>query len=392
MKKLLTVSILALVFSLGNAQNRNVITAKKYGNKNGQTQFAKAKEAIDEAVNHADTKEDEKAWYYRGLIYQNIAESDKPEHKSLHENPIEEAVLSYKNSVKYQDKKGRYAKDALKNLNIIRGMSFNKGIAAFQAKEYDKAASFFRQSLEIGSLPEINFNDSAVFFNTALSYELAKNIDEAAKYYKLSAENSYKSVSCIRKIAEFALEKGDSVNYVNTLKGGIEKFADNQFLMLTLIDYYGKTKQFDEALSYLNLAIEKEPTNKILYFVKGSFFDNKNEPLQAIEAYKKAIELDANYFDAVFNLGAVFFNKGVDLNNKANEIPPQNIEEYDAMREKALAEFAIAGEYFEKALELNGKDLLTMKQLKQIYAQLRTKPEYAEKLKKIDALIEQTEQ
>ena len=43
-----------------NIQNRNVITAYNLGIKPGQTQYERALKAIDEAVEHVETKENEK--------------------------------------------------------------------------------------------------------------------------------------------------------------------------------------------------------------------------------------------------------------------------------------------------------------------------------------------
>jgi tetratricopeptide (TPR) repeat protein len=88
----------------------------------------------------------------------------------------------------------------------------------------------------------------------------------------------------------------------------------------------------------------------------------------------------------------LFFNKGADLNNQANDIPPQEVDAYNAMREKALEEFIKSTEYFERALEINPTDMYCMKQLKQIYFQLRGKPGYSEKIKEMDELIHKAEE
>lgn len=392
MKKLVFVGAFAATFAVSNAQNRNVITAYNYGIKQGQTQYDKAMKAIDEAIEHPETKENEKAWYYRGLIYQSIFQSPIPAHKELHPNPLKEAAASYMNSIKFKDKKERYAGDALKNLKVVRSQAFNEGIKMFEAKDYEKAAQYFELSAEIGNHPDVNFNEEAVYFNLALCLEKSGNFDAAKAAYKTSAEKNYEPVGCVRKVADMDLAKGDTLGYVNTLKDGISKLADNQLLMLLLIDFYSKAQQFDEALAYLEKAIELEPANKVYHFAKGTFFDQKGESEKAFAAYNKALEIDPVYFDAIFNLGVLYFNKGADLNNKANDIPPHKTKEYEDMRELAFAEFIKSTEYFEKALEINPKDLVSMKQLKLIYFQLRTKPGFNDKLKAIDEKILHTEQ
>ncbi len=391
MKKLVLIGALTGLFSIVNAQNRNVITAYNYGIKPGQTQYEKAVTAIDEAIQHVETKEDEKTWYYRGLIFQNIFQSHKPEHKQIHPFPLKEAALSYMNSIKFKDKKARYAGDALKNLKIAKTQSFNEGIKYFEAEDYQMAAQYFELSATIGNYPEINNNEEAVYFNIALSQEKAGLIAEAQKNYKLSAEHNYEPVNCIRKVAELYLNANDTANYVNTLQEGVSKLADNQILMLILIDYYSKAKQYDEALAYLDKAIENEPNNKVYYFAKGTFFDQTGKYDQSFEAYGKALEIDSTYFDAVFNVGVLLFNKGADFFNQANDLPPNESKKIEEYSELAFEEFKKSAEYFEKALKIDPKDLITMKQLKLIYFRYRTKPGFTDKLNAIEERIKAIE-
>lgn len=389
MKKFLIIGILVGAYTLTHAQNRNVITAYNYGIKPGQTQYEKALKAIEEAVLHNDTKEDEKAWYYRGLIYQNIFQSTKPEHQALHPFPLKEAVASYMNSIKFKDKKARYASDALKNLNVARIQSFNEGIKMFEAGDFNKATEYFTLSADIGNYPDVNKNEDAIYFNIALSNEKAGKFKEARQAYKQSAEVNYEPVNCYRKVAELYINENDSANYVQTLQEGISKVADNQVLMLVLIDYYSKAKQFDEALSYLDKAIANEPNNKVYYFAKGTFFDQSSKYDDSYAAYAKALEIDPQYFDAIYNTGVLLFNKGADLYNQANDLPPNETKKYDELTELAFQEFQKSAEYFEKALVIDPKDKYTMSQLKLIYFRYRTKPGFAEKLKTIEDKIKQ---
>ncbi|HON19339.1 MAG TPA: tetratricopeptide repeat protein [Salinivirgaceae bacterium] len=391
MKKLLTVIMASIAIVSVNAQSRNVISAYNYGIKPGQTQYEKAKKLIDEAVQHPETKENDKAWYYRGLIYQNIFQSKNPEDQQLHPDPLREAFISYQKSIQFRDKKAKFVKDAITNLKVARTQAFNEGIKQFELKDYEKAAQLFALSAEIGEYEEIDEVELAVYFNAALSYEKANKMDEAIKYYQKSLEKNYEPVASVRKIAEIHLNQGNVDAYVQTLKDGISKVQDNQILMLLLIDHYSKALQYDEALNYLDKTIAAEPNNKVYYFARGTFYDQKGQPDKALESYTKALEIDPKYFDATFNIGVLFFNKGADYNNKANDLPINKEQEYNELREKAMSEFATAAEYFEKCIEMNPTDLYTLKQLKLIYFQLRNKPGYGDKLKAIEQRILEVE-
>ena len=81
MKKILvTISLIAFVFSIGLGQTNKRTSAYMY-NKNKQ--YDKAKEAIDEAILHPKTENDAKTWMYRGIIYYNIAMSEDEQVKAL---------------------------------------------------------------------------------------------------------------------------------------------------------------------------------------------------------------------------------------------------------------------------------------------------------------------
>lgn len=387
MKQVFLVSVLFTLASIANAQNREVTTAYNYGLKAGATQYAKAITAINKAVQHPETMENDKAWFYRGWIYQNVYQSSKPADRQLVENPLKEAIDSYKKAMQYKGKSDEWFNKAITNLNAARIQSFNEGIKFYEAKDYKKAGEYFEQSLSIGAMPEINQNEEPIYFNAGLSYELANELDKASEMFTLSVTNGYEIVASTGKIAEISLTKGDTVGYVNILKKGIDNIADNQELIQMLINYYLKANQTDEALDYINKAIQNDSNNKTLYFIQGTCYDKKGMVEEAFTAYTQALKIDANFVDATYNLGALYFNSGAEYNNKANDVPPEKEKEYDELRAKAAGEFEKSAQYFEKFLETQPNDIVVMQQLKQIYFQLRTKPEYAEKLKNIEAKI-----
>jgi tetratricopeptide (TPR) repeat protein len=101
---------------------------------------------------------------------------------------------------------------------------------------------------------------------------------------------------------------------------------------------------------------------------------------QAVDAYQKAIALNPEYFEANYNLGALYVNQAADILDKANDLPLDAVAEYD--KQKALADEMLnkAVPYLEKSLELNPEDVNTMVSLKEIYTRLGM----TEKLKSVD--------
>ena len=78
-----------------------------------------------------------------------------------------------------------------------------------------------------------------------------------------------------------------------------------------------------------------------------------------------AIELDPSSFGSNYNLGALFFNKAVELNNSANSTSDDK--KYKSLKKQADNFFDKALPYLESAYTLNSKDKNTLLSLKQLY-------------------------
>ncbi|MFM9143507.1 MAG: tetratricopeptide repeat protein [Bacteroidota bacterium] len=117
--------------------------------------------------------------------------------------------------------------------------------------------------------------------------------------------------------------------------------------------------------------MELDPRNANLYFARGTAYDNLKKGAVAEADYRKALEIKPDYFDAYYNLGAMYFNSAAELANEANKIPFSKQKEYDVAIAKAKAAFEKAQPFLEKALELSPEDSNTMVSLQQLYAQLK---------------------
>jgi Flp pilus assembly protein TadD len=174
----------------------------------------------------------------------------------------------------------------------------------------------------------------------------------------------------------------DSEGYLAVVKKGRMAYPEDADLIVYELNYYLRNGQFEEAENNLKLAIEKEPMNKQLHFSLGVVYDNLGQTDKAAIAYEEAIEIDPDYFDAVYNLGALYFNQGVEMNNAANEI--EDNKKYEAKKAEAKASFVEALPYLEKAHELDPKDLGAMQSLKTLYASIGQTDKYKEIKAKMD--------
>ena len=96
---------------------------------------------------------------------------------------------------------------------------------------------------------------------------------------------------------------------------------------------------------------------------------------EAVEAYAKSLEIKADYFDANYNLGALYFNMAVQMVNEANDMWKPRMSKDEATKQKELedggkAMFSTALPYLEKALEVEPEDRETLRSLRDIYARV----------------------
>jgi len=181
----------------------------------------------------------------------------------------------------------------------------------------------------------------------------------------------------------FALK--DTVGGITMLKKGIEEFPANANLLLMEVSYYLKLNRGEEVLNSLNTAINANPNNVNLFLARGNVHDNIATHLMhatdtekqkkwetsvnaAETDYLKVLALDSNNYYALFNLGILYFNKGVILNNKANDIT-DNLK-FKAMNTQANDNFKKSMPLLEKALKQQPDDRNLMVALKQVYARL----------------------
>ena len=219
--------------------------------------------------------------------------------------------------------------------------------------------------------------DTAIIFNTAITAQRVKKYDEAISYYKQAISYKYSGGDAVSLLAQCYKESGDQENYILTLKAGFEEYPSNQALLGGIINYYLlEAENTEEAFKYLQLARESDPNNPQFYSAEAHLYDKVGDLDKAKEKYKKAIEIDPNFFEAYYNLGVIYFNEGVELTDEANKITDNK--KYQEAKEIADNKFKEALPYIEKSLELKPDDTSIMATLKTLYYRLKMTDKYEE--------------
>ena len=126
-----------------------------------------------------------------------------------------------------------------------------------------------------------------------------------------------------------------------------EAFPDNAEVTARLFNVYASTGQIELALPVAEGEIERDPDNALHRYNYGSLLLEADRFDDAIVQLEKAVELDTEYGSALFNLGAAYQNKGVDLNDLVNTLDEQirggELSEDDQAEAQSKMEEAAAG-------------------------------------------------
>jgi len=296
------------------------------------------------------------------------------------ENPLEISLQCIKKAqeIDVNKKKTRKLNDLyvrLKNLLVSEGSN------CYSLKNYVCAFNSFNTVITISEMPQLNQKDTAIYYYSALSAQLAGKNQEAVNFYKKAIELGFTADGNAYSYIDQAFKAlGDNESGLTYLEQGFTKFPKNQSVLVALINYYlNKNEDPSKVLSYIDKAILDDPKNASLYQAKGALYDKLGDFEKAIETYQKAIDCDPTFFDSYFNAGAIYYNRAVKYLEEANKVPAKELEKYDSLIVKANVEFKKALPFMEKAHELNPSDKFTLESLKSIYFRYRKESEEMQK-------------
>jgi len=393
MKKIALIMVMvgAMVMAFGQ---KNVRQSASNYLKDGK--LDKAVEAINTCVLDPSTAKDSRAWFIRGNIYLEIANTTDEKYKALDTDPMAKALESYKKAIEFDPKK-EYFEDILAKLNWQRNNFYNEAVELYNKKEYKESMLAFAKAAEVIEMSSIT--DTLSLLNAATCAALANEKLAAKDYYLKLLMGDYKSPSVYISLSDIYRQEKDSSNAIKYVRMGQEVYPNDLRLLLTETNIYLTFNNTDKALKNLYVAKEKDTTNYSVFFALGTIYDNlsndtaKSLPIRteafenAIKCYKDALRLNDTYFEASYNLGALYVNKAASINDEANKLPLDATAQYDKLKKEADYYLEKALPYLEIATSLQPDDLNTLFSLKQIYARTNK----ADKVKEIQAKIDQVQ-
>lgn len=366
MKKIFLIFLCVMTTGMLMAQKKVVRIAEKELNKGN---LKVAWDTLQAALQNEETKNNADTWFLRGLILQNIAKSTDSIIRNMVDNPVNQAYESYEKAIQIDAKVRNKVNLQLNDLYIA---AVTHGSEAFDKKDFNKALEMFELALKIESAPIFkNIIDTSMMYNCGLAALNAKNYDKAIEYFQKAAQYGYNGGITYSLLRSAYVEKGDSVAALKTLQEGFEKYPNDLNMIVDLVNYYIVAQKVEDALKYLNIAKEKEPNNPSFYFAEGTLYEKLNDFEKAEAAYRKATEIDPNSFNAWYNLGVLYYNKAVKIFDEATN--EKDDLKYNQLLEQGNEVLKQCIPFLEQAHKIDPKEETCAKTLRGLYFRLQMK-------------------
>lgn len=358
-----------------------------------------ALEMINSALTDPEIAADAASWNTKGSIMLEVANRDYLNALKQKENAppatpdaAYQGFTAFKKGLELATKK-YHRTDAYTGISSLLGLLNNEAIIAYKEEKNEEAFTGFSNVIEAHNilvkagekspLEEAQVKDA--MFSAALTGMFAGKKVEALVFLNELVDAKYENpyIYDLLYTAYIDTDKDKAVSY---LEKGRSLYPDEISLLFTEINHYLREGRMDELVGKLKMAIEKEPENKSLYLTLGNVYDNlfqkaleaKDQAAadknfsEALNYYQQALSKDENYTDAIYSIGALYYNKAAvytqELSVLADDYSKEGLKKYDALKEKVNGEFDKALPYFQKAEKVDANDMNTLIALKEIYA------------------------
>jgi Tfp pilus assembly protein PilF len=412
MTKMMKKSLLLIAMSVSlfvQAQKQKVESAAIYLR---NSEIEEAVKAIDEAAIDETTMNDPKMWFYRAAIYDTIYRN--PEYKPFAKNIEENLVVACLKCISTDEKK-KY--DYYCGYAVINGAfaAYNKAIEFYQKEDAVNATKFFQYVIDVmpydknKDLIKNNINEKSITLTMADLAMRTKQFSEAKKQFQKLIDMDYNDPIIYLLMANIFYTEGDTIGGLKITELGRKRFTTDKELINQELNIYLAQGKQQILLDKLNEALDIDSENPTLLFVRGNIYDSYSKTAaadikkmtelasatskkakkeqnpsnkaklngelsklnkqsdstksvmntyitNAEKDYTKAAEINQDYLDAWYNLGALTNNKTTEWADKMNALSAPNQADYDkkwkAMKKIQDSILNVALGHFDKALQI----------------------------------------
>lgn len=383
MKKLMMMALMAAAATTAFAQDDLVKQAKK---QLGSNDFDQAAATLAPALTSDATADKAAAWNLQvdimagkfqaiqaKMVENQVAGKQVPFDTLGMNNAAYEALKAAIECDKYDvqpNEKGkvkiRFRQNNQQRVQNIRLNLINAGLYDYNHKNMEGAlakwALYLDSPLEalftgvpdVADLSKDQYRSEIAYYAGLVAYQM-KDHATAVKYAKMAGEDPKKAGEA-NEIILFSMKEtmktqADSTEYVNMLKKLHKDSPEEERFFNLLMEYYTRSNNMKALAEWAEEEIALDPENKMAWALKGEVQMNNREWDAAVESYKKAIEIDPDFIQCVFNAGVCLNSKAIELKDKLADKNTGGLTKANADKVKAILTEALP--YLERAKELD---------------------------------------
>lgn len=273
--------------------------------------------------------------------------------------------------------KTKYSKEIV---NTIAGhfTDYNQAaIDLWEARDFNGAYEAWEVFLDIAESPVYGPKvpnmpaDSTlgeIAYNQALAAWQADSLQKAVNAFMRAKAKGYNKKQLFDYAIAVATNLGDQELAFNLACEGQQLYGqeENNYFGY-IINYYLQKNDFDRAFAIIDEAIAGDPNNAQYYLVKGILFDNQGKLPESEEMFLKAVQLNPNDSQILYNYGRCLCNKAY----AASDVAPTNPAESEKYYNDIIVPlFRQAVEYLERAWEIDNDNIDALNYLSNAYYNL----------------------
>lgn len=254
---------------------------------------------------------------------------------------------------------------------------------AVNAHDYDKALQYYQ---ELKTLNYTGEGTSYYAVNKANKVEeYFTNRAQRDSYIKLGSHEKpreekipSKKGEVTKNIALLLMEKGRNEEAKQAFADARKANPEDNSLLISEANLYLALNDSETYSKKVNEALQNEPNNPDLYFNLGVVSANANKLDVAEGYYKKAIEIDPNYFNAYLNLAELKMRSDKKYLDEMNKLgtSDKDLKRYEVIKTERNKNFTSILPILEKAVELKPDNEDARKTLLSLYNALEMTDKY----------------
>ena len=322
-----------IVLAACDAQKREI---RSVNNAVQRGNVQEAKERIDTII-EGEAATNPEAWVTKAQVYLEIFASEDPYVKDLHPSPLAVADEALQKAEEL-DAEGDQTFFIITQKELLGRMYINAGLEEFNAERFSMAAANFYRSYEIDK--SFGGTDNMVLYYAAIAAARANLLEDAKKYLTEYLEIGYQENEDFSETDVYVLlinvltnleDEDETEKWIAKAKE-IDPVETHIDIIFAEANYYLRIGDAEGAEQAINAAIDRQPDNPDLHRALGDNYQRvvQDESLspevrqdafdKAVESYENSLELNPDQYTVVFFLGAMYFEKGRELFQEADEI------------------------------------------------------------------------